>query len=63
MTIERFVDRTSAELRLAKDHVRWLNAQVASGRMKPEHAAGYIDNETRIINTKRFILGLATRHG
>jgi len=56
-----FEQRVAAELQLAEDHVRWLNAQVASGRMKPEHAASYVENETRIINTKRHVLGLETQ--
>jgi hypothetical protein len=53
----RFLERTTAELTLAQNEVKWWNELVAKGVMSREHAEGNIRNEQRIIETKRRVLG------
>jgi len=52
-----FHQRTTAELKLAIDEVKWWKDRVASGLVKPEHANRYIEAAKRIINIKRHVLG------
>jgi hypothetical protein len=52
-----FRERTTAELKLALDEVKWWNDCVARGSVKSEHAKAYIEAAKRIINTKRHVLG------
>ena len=56
-TLRRFQERTTAELTLALNEVKWWKKQVARGLVKPEHAEGYIRIERRIIETKCHVLG------
>ncbi len=53
---KRFLERTSAELKLALDEVRFWDDLVARGKVSREHAAGYARAANGIIKTKRFIL-------
>jgi hypothetical protein len=55
--LQRFLERTTAELTLALNEVKWWKKQVARGVVKSEHAEGYIRNERRIIETKCHVLG------
>ena len=57
--LQKFRERIAAELRLAQDELAWWNDLVARGVVKPEHARGYIENENRLIATKRYVLGLS----
>ena len=58
--MQKFEERTSAELRLALDEVEWWNALLTRGVVSPSHAEGYIRAANHIISTKRFILGLCS---
>ncbi|MGB7434108.1 MAG: hypothetical protein WBR26_01090 [Candidatus Acidiferrum sp.] len=56
-TLRFFQERTTAELRLALDEVKWWKDRVASGQVTPERAKRHIETAKRIINNKRHILG------
>jgi hypothetical protein len=53
---KRFVERTSAELKLALDEIRFWDDLVARGKVGREQAKGYVGAANSIIKTKRFIL-------
>jgi hypothetical protein len=55
---KRFLERTSAELKLALDEVGFWDDLVSKGRVNREHAAAYLSAAKNIIKTKRFILSL-----
>jgi hypothetical protein len=56
--LRKFENRLSAELELSLAEVAFWNDLVARGKVKPEDVAGYVDNENRLIATKRYLLGL-----
>lgn len=54
-----FEERTTAELRLALDEVKFWRVGVAKGLVKPEQANRCIESAKRIVNLKLHALGIA----
>jgi hypothetical protein len=49
--------RATAELKRELDEVKWWEDRVRDGLVKREHVERYIQASTRIIRTKRHVLG------
>ncbi len=56
--LERFEQRTTAELELATAEITWWRDLVSRGKTTAEHAGGHIAVEQNIIRVKRIVLGL-----
>jgi hypothetical protein len=52
-----FEERTTVELRMALDEVKWWNELAAQGLIKPEEAQRHVESARRIIKTKLHVLG------